>query len=224
LFYLLVFISELLPVVFYVSFLRRNRHEGLQVVFIYCLASFATEILAPALKSAFNVSDFYLYASFTVIEYSLLTLFLYRSIQDSRLKYVPIVGSVVFFTLVVANFLQGRTSNFDSLSASVEAILIIIYSIMFLYAQIKDPSVLFVYNTKKFWVVSAFFIYFSSTLFLFLYAATFTPKEHKSYWYINNIFDIIKNILFCIAFAMKKSDKSKNPVLESYEDSYGIEP
>jgi hypothetical protein len=222
LFYLLYFISELLPVVFYASFLRRNKHEGLQVIFIYCLASFATEILAPVLKNAFNVSDFYLYASFTVIEYSLLTIFLYRSILDPRLKYVPIIGSLAFFSLVVANFLHRSTSNFDSWSASVEAILIIIYSILFLYGQIKDPSVLFVYNTKKFWVVSAFFIYFSSTLFLFLFAATFTQKEHKSYWYINNIFDIIKNILFCIAFSMKKNNKPKIPVEENYEDSYLI--
>lgn len=223
-FYLVFLISELLPVVFYASFLRRNKHEGLQVIFIYCLASFGTEILAPVLKNAFNISEFYLYASFTVIEYSLLTIFLYRSIQDPRLKYVPIIGSVAFFTLAVANFLHRSSSNFDSWSASLEAILIIIYSIIFLYGQIKDPSILFVYNTKKFWVVSAIFIYFSSTLFLFLYAATFTAREHKSYWYINNIFDIIKNILFCIAFAMKKSDKRKNPMEENYEGSYPIEP
>jgi drug/metabolite transporter (DMT)-like permease len=183
-----------------------------------------TDLLAPALIKAFNISDFYVYASFTVIEYSLLTLFLYKSIEDRRQRYVLIIGSLVFFIPVVANFLHSSTSSFDSQSASLEAILIIIYSILFLYGQIKDPSVLFVYNTKKFWVVSAFFIYFSSTLFLFLYAATFTRQEHRSYWYINSIFDIIKNILFCIAFAMKKSDKQKNPVLESYEDSYGIEP
>jgi len=224
LFHFLTFIFELLPVVFYVSFLRRNKHEGLQLIFINCLASLGTDLLAPALIKAFNISDFYVYASFTVIEYSLLTLFLYKSIEDRRQRYVLIIGSLVFFIPVVANFLHSSTSSFDSQSASLEAILIIIYSILFLYGQIKDPSVLFVYNTKKFWVVSAFFIYFSSTLFLFLYAATFTRQEHRSYWYINSIFDIIKNILFCIAFAMKKSDKQKNPVLESYEDSYGIEP
>jgi hypothetical protein len=226
LFYLLYFISELLPVVFYVVFLRRNKHEGLQVIFIYCLASFATEILAPVLKNVFHISDFYLYASFTIIEYSLLTLFLYRAIEDRRQRYVLIIGSVVFFILVIVNFLRNSTStsSFDSQGASLEAVLIIIYSILFLYGQIKDPSVLFVYNTKKFWVVSAFFIYFSSTLFLFLYAATFTRQEHKSYWYINNIFDIIKNILFCIAFAMKKSDKRKSLMEETYEDNYLIEP
>ena len=183
------------------------------------------EILAPALKSLFDVSDIYLYASFTLLEYSLLTLFLYRSIRNPRLNYVFIIGSVAFLAVVFNTFLHGKThtDNFDSLSASAEAILIIIYSILFLYGQIKDPSVLFVYNTKKFWVVAAVFIYFSATLFLFLYAGTFTKQEHKSFWYINNIFDLVKNILFCIAFAMKKSDSNKNPIGENYEDSYLME-
>ena len=212
------YISEILPVVFYVSFLRRNKHEGLQVIFIYCLISFAMEILAPMIKNSFGVDIFYLYASFTIIEYSLLTLFLYRSIQGSRLKYIPIIGSFAFLAMVVANFLHAKSSNFDSLSASVEAILIIIYSILFLYGQIKDPSVLFVYYTKKFWIVIAIFIYFSSTLFLFLYASTFTNQEHKNYWYINSIFDIIKNIFFCVAFSMKKSKTPKYPIESYYTD------
>ncbi len=176
------------------------------------------EILAPLLIKAFGITNFYLYSSFTILEYTLLTIFLYRSIQGSRLRYIPIIGSIAFFAMVVANFLLYHSSNFDSLSASVEAILIIIYSILFLYGQIKDPSILFVYYTKKFWVVIAFFIYFSSTLFLFLYAATFTNQEHKSYWYINNIFDIIKNILFCIAFSMKKSKTPKRPLENLYID------
>jgi hypothetical protein len=216
LFYLVFFISELLPVVFYVSFFRRNRHEGLQVIFAYCVISFGMEILAPLLQPI--IKEFYLYVSFTIVEYSLFTIFLYKSIQDARLKYIPIIGSLAFFAMVAANLIHNQSTNFDSLSASVEAILIIIYSIVFLYGQIKDPSILFVYYTKKFWVVIAFFIYFSSTLFLFLYAATFTKQEHNNYWYINNIFDIIKNILFCIAFSMKKSTTSKHPIENMYAD------
>ena len=217
-FLLTYYIFELLPVVLYASFLRRNRHKGLQVIFIYCLVSFGTEMLTPVLKRVFNISVFYSLATFTVIEYSLLTIFLYRSIEDRRLKYVPVIGSLVFFPIAIINFLRGSTTGFDSTAASIEAILIIIYSLIFLFGQIKDPAILFVYNTKKFWVVSAFFIYFSSTLFLFLYAPYLNKQQRANYWYINNLFDIIKNILFCIAFTMKTS-KSENPFEDKYGDS-----
>ncbi|OJW60485.1 MAG: hypothetical protein BGO55_28390 [Sphingobacteriales bacterium 50-39] len=215
--YLLFIISELLPVVFYLAFHKRNKQEGLQVIFAYCLFSFAMEFLAPLLKNVFHVNGFYLYSAFTIIEYFLLTIFLYRSIKDPRLRYVPIIGSLAFLGMVVASFVHNRSSNFDSPSASGENVLIIIYSIIFLYGQIKDPSILFVYYTKKFWVVIAFFIYFSATLFLFLYASNFSTQEHKNYWYINNIFDIIKNIFFCIAFSMKKN-KTPNPIENYYAD------
>jgi hypothetical protein len=217
LFKLVFLIFEILPVVFYVSFLRRNKHEGLQVVFIYSLISVAVEFIAPILRKEFNISSFYFYACFTIIEYLLLTTFLYLSIKDARLRYIPIIGTVAFFATVVANFLHTREGNFDSLPASVENVLIIIYSIIFLYGQIKDPSILFVYYTKKFWVVIACFIYFSATLFLFLYASNFSPQDHNKYWYINNIFDIIKNIFFCIAFSMKKN-KTPNPIENYYAD------
>jgi hypothetical protein len=217
LFKLVFLIFEILPVVFYVSFLRRNKHEGLQVVFIYSLISVAVEFVAPVLRREFDISSFYFYACFTIIEYLLLTIFLYFSIKDARLRYIPIIGTVAFFATVVANFLHKREGNFDSLPASVENVLIIIYSIIFLYGQIKDPSILFVYYTKKFWVVIACFIYFSATLFLFLYASNFSPQDHNKYWYINNIFDIIKNIFFCIAFSMKKN-KAPNPIENYYAD------
>ena len=209
-------LSEILPVILYICFARRNRHEGLFVIFLYCLTSLVTESLFFFLQH--KIDQFYLFASFTICEYTLFTVFLYLSIKYKKLKSIPILGSLIFYTMAIINFTTKKSETFDSLSASVEAILIIVYSIIFLYEQIKDPSVIYVYYAKKFWIVIAFFLYFSSTLFLFLYAATFTNQEHHSYWYINNIFDILKNIFFCVAFAMKKNKVYKSPLESLYVD------
>ncbi len=114
--------------------------------------------------------------------------------------------------LLAAWWLNTRQDPFDSLSASVEALLIISYCILLLYEQITDPTIIFVYNTKKFWTIIDFFLYFSSTLFLFLYAATFTKQERSNYWSINNFFEMLKNILFSISFILKKSDKQPYPI------------
>lgn len=209
-------LSEILPVIFYLCFFRRNKNEGLQVIFIYCLISFATEYLFLFLRH--SVPKVYLFASFTICEYTLFTLFLYLSLKGRTFKIITLIGSLIFYAMAIMTLANKQTETFDSLSASGEAILIIIYSILFLYEQITDPTVTFVYQTKKFWVVIAFFLYFSSTLFLFLYAATLTKQEHKSYWYINDIFDIIKNILFCIAFVKKKSKKEQYPFENLYPD------
>lgn len=205
-FKLLFGLSQLLPVVLYLSFFKRNKHEGLQAVFLYCLSSIIFEFLFVALRN--KIDNFYLFALFTIVEYTLLSVFMYLSIKNKKLRLIPIIGSLIFYVIAIFNFQLKRSQNFDSLAASVESILIIIYSLIFLYGQITDSNVVFVYHKKKFWIVIASFLYFSATLFLFLYAATFTSQQNKTYWIINNTSDIVKNVLFCIAFSMKKSKQS----------------
>jgi hypothetical protein len=124
---------------------------------------------------------------------------------------LAILGALIFYPVAIINFTKEQES-FDSIPASVEAIIIISYCILMLYEQINDPKVMFVYNTKKFWVTIAFFLYFSSTLFLFIYARNFTQAEHDKYWTINNFFEILKNILISISFVMKKSSKNPYPI------------
>ncbi|MHA4809297.1 hypothetical protein ACX0G9_14390 [Flavitalea flava] len=187
------------------SFLKRNKNGGLWVIFFYCIVSFFTDLTFSSLKTRIN--PFYIYGSFTILEYTLFALFFYSSFSEKILKYILILGSLIFYIMAILNFSGRKTENFDSLTASLESILIIVYCIFFLYEQIKDPAVFYIYYSKKFWIIIAFLIYFSSTLFLFLYAATFTKQEHSNYWSINNIFNILKNAFFTISFAMKKSKK-----------------
>jgi hypothetical protein len=193
---LIAFFAEILPILFYLIFLKRNRGEGLWVIFLYCLLSFLTEILFYILRQQ-NV-----YSGFIIVQFTLFSWFFYSSLQEKKFKYIPIIGALIFYGVAISNFTSKR---FDSLSASVESILIIPYCILLLYEQIKDPSIIFVYNNKKFWVIIAILLYFSATLFLYLYYSNLSVKERSNYWLINNFFEILKNILFSVAFIMKKN-------------------
>jgi len=207
------FIAGILPIVFFLLFFRRNMEGGYWVIFVYCILSFVAD-------SAFRIPSikhysFYVLSALTIIEYSLFSLFLYFSYKSRLFKTILIVCSLLFYVIAVINILSKRSASFDSLSASLEASLIILFSIFFLYEQINDPTIIYVYSSKKFWVIIAFLLYFSSILFLFIYAVTLTSQQHKSYWRINNIFDTIKNLLFTVAFAMKKN-KQPEPSLENF--------
>jgi hypothetical protein len=159
-----------------------------------------------------NIPDYIHDSSFTILEFTIISWFAYSSLQGKKLKYIPVVGALIFYPIAIINFTKNQ-ETFDSIPASIEAIIIILYCILLLYEKINNPEVLFVYNSKKFWVIIGFFLYFSSTLFLFLYARTFTKEEHDKYWTINNFFEILKNILFSISFIMKKNNK------ESYTEN-----
>lgn len=206
---ILALISQILPVAFYLLFLKRNRGEGVGVVFFYCCMSWMTEgyFLGFIFKLLHvHIPEYAADSGFTILEFTIVSWFAYISLQGKILKYVPLVGALIFYPIAIINFTKEQGA-FDSIPASVEAILIISYCILLLYEQISDPEVIFVYNTKKFWVTIAFFLYFSSTLFLFLYARNFTKTEHDKYWAINNFFEILKNILFSISFIMKENKR-----------------
>ena len=195
---ILAFFTELLPIIFYLIFLKRNRGEGLWVIFLYCILSLLTEVLGGMFKVQI------IFASFNIVQFTLFSLFFYFSFQDKKFKYITIAGAVVFYIVAIRNF---TNTTFDSFSVSLASIFFIPYCILSLYEQIKDPSIMFVYNNKKFWIVIAFFLYFSATLFLDVNFSNLSPEQRSNYWFINNFFEILKNILFCVAFIMKKKPR-----------------
>jgi hypothetical protein len=177
------------------------------------------EMVAVFISSLDEKYMFYYWASYTIAEYTIFALFFYTTFKNKKTRYLPIIGTLIFYGIVSITFYEKNTKAFDSLSASMEAILMIIYSIVFLYSQITSAETLYIYNTKKFWIVIATFLYFSSTLFLFLFAADFANPQRSSFWVINNLFEILKNTLFCISFAMKKSDPDQHS-LKSYNPDF----
>jgi hypothetical protein len=193
---LLAFFTEILPIIFYLAFLKRNRGEGLWVIFLYCILSVLGEVLGGIMH--LNI----IAPLFNIVQFTLFSLFFYFSLKEKKFKYIPIAGAVVFYVIAIRNF---TNTGFDSFTVSLASIFFIPYCILLLYEQMRDSNIVFVYNNKKFWIIVAFFLYFSGTLFLYIYINTLPEQQRSSYWVINNFFEILKNILFCVAFIMKKS-------------------
>jgi hypothetical protein len=196
----IAFFSELLPIIFYLVFLKRNRGEGLWVIFLYCVLSVLTEILGGIFRLPI------IFAIFNIVQFTLFSIFCYSSLKNKIFKYIVIFGAVVFCAVSISNF---NTIKLDSISLSLASIFFIPYCIILLYEQIRDTDIMVVYNNKKFWIIIAFFLNFSGTLFLYLYFKQLSEAQQQSYWQINNFFEIIKNILFCVSFIMKKRPKNE---------------
>ena len=192
---LLAYFAELLPIIFYLIFLKRNRGEGLWVIFLYCVLSLLTEFVFAVTKEPA------VYYTFLILQFLLFSFFFYSSLSSKKFKYIPILGALIFCVVAFANLANKR---FDSISNALSSVLVITYCILLLYELISQPTAVFVYNNKKFWVIIAFFLYFSATLFLYLFFTVLTDEQRHSYWVINNFFEILKNILFSVSFIMKK--------------------
>jgi len=191
--------SGILPIAVFFLFLNRNRKDGLWVIFLYVLVSSIIDLTFEFTTLPGKI-QFFLFSIFTLLEYSLFSAFLYINFKKSLFKKILIVISIIFYFFCFYSFSTTKDYSFDSLPASIEAILIIIFCIFFFYEQINNPEVSFIYSSKKFWVATAFLIYLSGTLFLFIYSSNLSVEDQESYWPINFVFNILKNLFIALAF------------------------
>lgn len=191
-------LSSLLLIFFFLIRKNRNKEKRLWVIFFYVLLSFVFDIL----HSIFNAQRFKIYflSLFSITEYSFLSVFFLMVFRDIRFKRLVIFCYPIFLFVAIYSLIYEKKVDFDYLSAPIEAILIIVFSILFFYEQLINPEVTFIYASKSFWIVTACLIYFSATLFLFISTAYLSNDQQKVYWPINDVANIIKNIFFAIAF------------------------
>lgn len=181
--------------------------------------SFGVDTVLLRLDTVNNRTVIYsILSSFTIVEFAVFAYLLYSIIDKKAFRKIILFTSALFFAFAISMYFYGMgddKQSFDSLPASVESILIVAYSIFYLFDQMNKPQVIFIYQEPNFWFVVAFIIYFSGTLFLFIQASNLDREIRDNFWKINLFLNIAKNILFAIAFSTKKSKNlhfsSENP-------------
>jgi hypothetical protein len=114
---------------------------------------------------------------------------------------------VVFLILGFYNMVKMSNNSFDSLPASIESVFVIFYSILLLFESLNFSENSYINSSKTFWIVIAILIYLSATLILFISSTYLSENERRSYWPINSIANIVKNLLFSIAFIKKTKSR-----------------
>jgi hypothetical protein len=203
-------LSDLLPIIVFILFFNRNKIQNLWVVFIYSISSSIIDFLTR-LGNLSAAVYFYSISSFTVLEYSLFSIYFYFNYSSSVSKSLLKFSSLIFFAVALYNIFLDSNNRFDTLPASIESILIICYSILYFYEQLKRPEITFIYSTKTFWIIIAILLYLSGTFILFISTAYMTETEQKQYWPINSFANITKNILLSIAFMLKVQEENRSP-------------
>ncbi|MFT3936395.1 MAG: hypothetical protein QM726_22390 [Chitinophagaceae bacterium] len=192
----------------------------MQVLFVYFLVAFTSDYLLKTHKSReYPTLTITVFSFFTILEYILFSLFIYYVLKSTVFKRIIIFTSILFLAFSLWYFFLniGAPKNFDSPSASIESILIIIFCIFFFFDQINNPEIVMIYESHRFWIVSGFLIYIATELFLFIYAADFTKEQKIYYWNINVFVTILKDIVFGIAIFMKKKNLNlRQPLENSY--------
>lgn len=212
--------SHLLPLLVFFLFLKRNKLIRVKVLLFYIVISFINDNLLLIFNSSrYDRLTYVILSTYTIFEYSIFTYFLYSIIDNKIFKSIVAACTLGFFLFALITFFFSKQNDFDSLSASIESILIIAFCIFYLFDQLNKPQVMFIYQDPNFWFVVGFMVYLAGTLFLFIEANDLAKPIRDNFWKILLFANITKNILFAIAFSTKKSKPLQDSIGNPFDDN-----
>jgi hypothetical protein len=215
-------IVTLFPIFCFIFFAKRNTSLLPILIFSYCLYSLINELARlNGLDSLISIpnKDFYLLSTYTIIEYILLSSYLYILIKKKILKKVLIVFSIIFLIVSLGNLIFIKEiipGEIDSIPLAISSIILISCSLVYFFETIQTPEISFIYSKPSFWVVVGIMIYFSGTFFLFLQYENLSDTDKKTFWIINMFCLILKNIFFSISFILKPENQHISNVDDYY--------
>jgi hypothetical protein len=213
--------SHLLPLLVFFLFLRRNKTTWVKVLLLYVVFSFLVDNLLLFVEhKKYNYYTYHILSAYTIIEYSIFAFYLHSVIQKKLFRIVIVIGTIGFYLFAIYSLFLSTDMGFDSMSASIESILIVAFCILYLFDQLNKPQVIFIYQEPNFWFVVTFLVYLSGTLFLFISASALEKHIRDKLWEINYFANITKNILLAIAFSTKKSEANIHSLEDPFPDIF----
>jgi len=175
------------------------------------------------LQSVRSKNFIVLFNLFTILEYSFVCYFLYLILPKGIIKKIIPFAWIGFLLFAFGDYIFfSEEYQFDSITSGIEALIVLMLSMAYLFSQVRSNNSLLVYSTFNFWVVISFFIYFSGTFFLDLMTEKMMVNIsfQKMYFVINISFNILKNLLLCVAMTMKLNGvvKEQKKVIPDLDD------
>lgn len=196
-----------------------------KVLLLYVVFSFLNDNLLLVIEhSRFNRYTYHILSAYTIIEYSIFAFFLHSIIHKKLFRTIILICTTGFYLYAIYALFLSVDQGFDSVSASIESILIVSFCILYMFDQLNKPQVIFIYQEPNFWFVVTFMVYLAGTLFLFISASALEKHVRDNFWQINYFANITKNILLAIAFSTRKSEINisslENPFADVFENPY----
>jgi hypothetical protein len=185
---------------------RSGKNKSKWVFFLFCTFVFFHALITALLEITVGKTPSSLFNFiFIPVEFSIIGYFFYHSVNYEIHKRVILWLSIAFIAAYIIKSLLTPLQMFDSALNGVESLLVIFFSLLYFYEQLRYPKSLFIYTQPEFWGVSGFFLFFSISFFAFLYRQTFwTQKDfYVQYVYIHALAGILRNLLFTMGMLIK---------------------
>lgn len=191
---------------------------------VICFLCFYTILNEFAISYFTDYSEFVLIllSAYTIIEYLIFSLVIYWSLKRKSLKRIILIAIPIFLLFSLYQYISGLSDKIDSLSITVENLILICFTLFYFFEQLVEPQDRFVYTSFRFWIILGILIYSTGTFFFFLQSDKLTDDQWNDWSLINYFCTILKIIFFSVAILMKKENSDniseENPLLDDIFD------
>lgn len=183
--------SAILPVILGVTQYRRASAD-FKLISWLVITSASADVISLLLMQI-GTNTWPIVNLFFIIQFALLFAVFNQHLKSNFLKAAVVV--LTFFALL--NYILIQTpEKFNSYTTYAGGIFIMILSMDYLYRLMRDLSAERIQDLPMFWIAFGVLVYFSGTLFLFLfnnYLIEHQPGNHQYMWILHNVLNIIKN-------------------------------
>lgn len=201
---ILVPASVLLPIT---CAIKRYRFidGALKVILLYLIVAGLTNVIAVVL--AFNnQNNLFLLHVYSAAEFTLISCYFFYLFKRPRIKKAILATIFLYIAYCLFNVAYVQHfSSFNTYTRSIQAVIISVYSLSFLYHGIGD----FFEKEKSaahYWVIIGLIVYFMSSLVQFSFSnfiSTYVAKEIKFWlWNFHATMVLIMYILFSKAYVI----------------------
>jgi len=173
--------------------------KALKVLSAFIFIILILELLCVYLSSL-RINNLFLFHANSFLEFVFYPLILSFILKNKIFQYTIIISITSFLIFAIFNiYLWEPLTAFNTNTRAVEGILMIAFCIYFYFDLFLKTEVVKLSTYPYFWLVSGLLIYFSGTLFLYLYANQIVKSTNITYWIIHSILNIFLNIMFSIS-------------------------
>ncbi len=192
--------SVLIPAIFAIILIKRL-DKVQRLIAILVLITFIGEFGNYAL-TFFEIRNLPAFHLFTVLQFGAIVLIQSKGIQRffSQKQLIGVIVFFVLFAIVDAAILNGIYS-FNSYSRPLASFIVLFFALCYFYITISELTIKRLENEPLFWLNLGVFIYFSGSLFIFLFSNYYKSSNQALFtlWGIHAIFNIFLNISYTIA-------------------------
>jgi len=172
----------------------RQLSKECRIIYFFTIIAWVTEISSYITRSM-SINNMPLLHIYTVVEFTMISWF-YHVLFKKMFSFSPLIFIAVLFacgSVINSVFIQ-RILSFNSYTRGIEAMLIIVYAVVFLYGFFFQSDTRQVTDNPALWITAGILIYFSGAATLFILSNYILPMGYqfnKNVWALHAMLSII---------------------------------